>query len=84
MPINELKKFTGNYDGYRITVKNRRLIYTTSNGYATELSAINETTFTLNATLDNREVIFQRDSKGYAYDMRLNFDGNLSAIFIKR
>jgi hypothetical protein len=81
MDIHELKMFTGKYGDNEITMENGHLTYHTANGYITGLSPISKTNFTLDASLDNREMVFSKDVRGQPYQMHLNFNGDLSAVY---
>jgi len=83
MNPKDLKKFVGKYGSNRICFDKGGLIYKTANGYTAGLSPMSKTTFTINAVLDNRQVIFHENRKGRPYKLLLNFNGNLSDAFVR-
>ncbi len=80
MKADGLKRFIGKYGTNKISIIKGHLVYKTVDGYTTGISPMSETTFTLDASLDNRQMIFYKNAKGEPYKMYLNFDGNLSAV----
>ena len=79
---HNLRLFTGNYEGNKISVeKGNHLFYTSSTGYMVKLIPISKTIFLLDADFDNRELVFVTNKNGYPSKLYFNLDGNLSAVF---
>lgn len=81
MRAGELKRFIGKYGANEISIIKGHLFYKAADGYATGISPMSATTFTLDASLDNRQMIFYKNTKRKPYKMCLNFDGNLSEAY---